>query len=249
MTIEVSARHSPDLDLVLVESRCGCLSTESRFELLRSAQEIRLSGGDFVPAAEPPAERRSVHGQPGLVVEGLLRIFVRSEPRQVTLQYAADGEMFGIPALHADCGVSGITAGGQALVDSRILLFCPDTIDELILRDTAAADMVIRGLRSAFYTGVSLMAENVLWPLRQRVARHLLDMAVRQGSDVVVPVTVQDLADATGTVREVVTRLLKDMREQRLVGRKSGSLVLLDLRALHVVARGESAEAAAAAPA
>jgi hypothetical protein len=48
------------------------------------------------------------------------------------------------------------------------------------------------------------MAENVLSPLRQRIARHLLDLAVQEGDEVLVPVTVQDLAHATGTVREVV---------------------------------------------
>jgi CRP-like cAMP-binding protein len=243
VAVEVCAPRSPDLEAVLAESPYGPLSAQSRAALLESAEEVRLAGGDIVPAAGTEAAPRSVHGQPGLVIEGMLRVFVRSELRQVTIQYAGRGELFGIPALRGDGGVPGIAAQAQALSDSRVLLLRPDTIEWLVVRDAAMADVMIRSLRLALYTGISLMAENVLSPLRQRVARHLLDMAVREGDDVIVPGTVRDLAHATGTVREVVTRLLKDMREHRLVGRKKGSLVLLDLPALHMIARGSDAGA------
>jgi hypothetical protein len=55
----------------------------------------------------------------------------------------------------------------------------------------------------------------------------------------VVPATVQTIADATGTVREVVTRLLRELREEGLVGRHNGSLVLLDLAGIHSVSAGQ----------
>jgi CRP-like cAMP-binding protein len=238
VTAETCAPHSPDLAAALAAGPYGCVSAESRAVLLSTAEEVKVAGGGIIPttAAEPGS--RSVHGQPGIVLEGLLRIFVRAELRQVTVQYAGKDELFGIPALRGDGGVSGITAQAQALADSRVLLFRPDTLEQLIVRDAAMADVMIRSLRLALYAGISLMAENVLSPLRQRIARHLLDMAVKEGDDVLVPVTVQDLAHATGTVREVVTRVLKDMREHRLIGRKGGSLVLLDLPALHLAARG-----------
>jgi CRP/FNR family transcriptional regulator, cyclic AMP receptor protein len=241
VAVEACAPHSSDLAAVLAQGPYGCVSAQSRAILLSTADEVKVAGGDIIeaPATEPGP--RSAHGRPGIVLEGLLRIFVRSELRQVTVQYAGRDELFGIPALRGDGGVSGITAQAQALLQSRVLLFRPDTLEELIVRDAAMADMTIRSLRLALYTGISVMAENVLSPLRQRIARHLLDLAVQAGDDVLVPVTVQDLADATGTVREVVTRLLRDMRDHRLIGRKGGSLVLLDLPALHLAARGESA--------
>jgi DNA-binding IclR family transcriptional regulator len=50
--------------------------------------------------------------------------------------------------------------------------------------------------------------------------------------------TVQDLADATGTVREVVTRLLKDMRKQGIIDRIDGDLTVLDVHGLHLLAQG-----------
>jgi CRP/FNR family transcriptional regulator, cyclic AMP receptor protein len=239
VAVEACAPHSPDLAAVLAKGPYGRVSAESRAVLLSTAEEVRVAGGGIIPPAATGTGPRPAHGQPGIVIEGLLRIFVRAELRQVTVQYAGRDELFGIPALRGDGGVSGITAQAQALVDSRVLLFRPDTVEDLIAGDAVMADVTIRSLRVALYTGISLMAENVLSPLRQRIARHLLDLAVQEGGEVLVPVTVQDLAHATGTVREVVTRVLKDMREHRLIGRKGGSLVLLDLPALHLAARGE----------
>jgi CRP-like cAMP-binding protein len=121
------------------------------------------------------------------------------------------------------------------LTDCRILLLSPRTFTELAESDLTVAMATIHGLRSTLCASVALVAENVLWPLRQRVARHLLDLAVRQGDRIVVVATVQTIADATGTVREVVTRLLRELREEGLIARHEGSLVLLDLAAIHNV--------------
>jgi CRP-like cAMP-binding protein len=142
--------------------------------------------------------------------------------------------------LAADATAAGLTAAAQALVDSTILLLSPQTFDDLAQTDLTVARVSIEGLRNSITTSVALVAENVLWPLRQRVARHLLDLAVRDGDKVVVPSTVQTIADATGTVREVVTRLLRELRNEGLIGRTQGTLTLLNLSAIHAVATGSA---------
>lgn len=67
----------------------------------------------------------------------------------------------------------------------------------------------------------------------QRVARHLLDLASEQGSDrqernLIVAVTQQELGDAVGTVREVVVRVLRDLRQEGAVRRERDRIVLTD---------------------
>ena len=69
--------------------------------------------------------------------------------------------------------------------------------------------------------------------VRQRVARHLLDLAVREDGVLVVRATQQDLADAIGSVREVVSRAVMGFREQGLLARSSEGLVVLDPAGLH----------------
>jgi CRP/FNR family cyclic AMP-dependent transcriptional regulator len=63
--------------------------------------------------------------------------------------------------------------------------------------------------------------------LRRRVARHLLDLASERGTELsvdpksaqelIVRVSQQELADAVGTVREVVVRALRELRQAGIV--------------------------------
>ena len=75
--------------------------------------------------------------------------------------------------------------------------------------------------------------------VRQRVARHLLDLAsARVGpaatpgqeasQELVARVSQQELADAVGTVREVVVRVLRELRQDRVVRTERDRIVLLE---------------------
>jgi DNA-binding IscR family transcriptional regulator len=74
--------------------------------------------------------------------------------------------------------------------------------------------------------------------VRQRVARHLLDVASthQQGAALVAPLRQQELADATGTVREVVARVLRDLRDAGLVETTRAGVRILDPIGLHAEA-------------
>jgi CRP/FNR family transcriptional regulator len=159
----------------------------------------------------------------------------------VTLQYVSAGQLFGVPWTDKTGGSSSLSAEAQALTPASVLLFSSDTLWELAAHDIGTANALITALRTALRESVSLVASNVLWTLRRRVAHHLLDLARPRGDSLVVPLTVQDLADATGTVREVVTRLLKQMREQGILDRIGGDLVVLDVHGLHFLAQGGEA--------
>jgi CRP/FNR family transcriptional regulator len=69
--------------------------------------------------------------------------------------------------------------------------------------------------------------------VRQRVARQLLDLASMHPSDgdpeeLAVRITQQELADAAGTVREVVVRTLRQLRDAGAVRTERDRIVLLD---------------------
>jgi CRP-like cAMP-binding protein len=221
----------------------GRVHSDIRRHLIETGTIVSLGRGDFVPKHPTWADRPRRTGSPGLVIDGLIRVFLSSSDRQVTLQYSDSFELFGVPTLSLVDGGASLTARAQALCPTQLLLFDPTALTEMAEKDLATANAIISALRGALCTNLSLLAENVLWSLRQRIARHMLDLAVRRGNEIVMPATVQDLADATGTVREVVTRLLKDFREQGLIDRLDGELVLIDARALHEVARGQSVTA------
>lgn len=231
-------RFSPEVADAWRDSNLGGVSREARQAMAATAIQLDLAGGESVPLTSAATGIPVGTCQPGLVVDGMLRVYVTSQRRQITTRYAGPGDVFGIPGLIESNDNAPIEASAQALTDTRLLLLSSATLTELVSRDLSVAQATITGLQSSLRDNLSLVAENVVWPLRQRLARHLLDLAVREGPDVVVPATVQTIADATGTVREVVFRLLKEMRESGLVERRKGPLVLLDLHALHQIAMG-----------
>jgi CRP/FNR family transcriptional regulator, cyclic AMP receptor protein len=74
--------------------------------------------------------------------------------------------------------------------------------------------------------------------VRQRVARHLLDLASERVPDcasdrpvrneLVVLQNQQELADAVGTVREVVVRVLRELRQEGIVRTGRDRIVIVD---------------------
>jgi CRP-like cAMP-binding protein len=232
VTVELVAGQRSEVATALSHSWYADLSPEAEQGLLSSATNLELKSGDYIPDV-PEASHT------GIVVSGLLRVFVRKGQRQVTLHYAESGDPFGIPDLGKSNAALGITTAGQALVDTQVMLLSRSASFELLEADPKLSYAIIRSLRGVLRESVLLLAENVLSPVPQRVAHHLLDLAVREDDGrYVVHATVRDLADATGTVREVVTRVLKGMRERGLISRVGGVLVLRDTHHLHLIAKG-----------
>jgi CRP/FNR family transcriptional regulator, cyclic AMP receptor protein len=69
-----------------------------------------------------------------------------------------------------------------------------------------------------------------------RVAYHLLELCTRQGEDLVVHATQDELARAVGSVREVVARTLKAFAQEGVIERGSQVIRLLDPARLHGIA-------------
>jgi CRP/FNR family transcriptional regulator, cyclic AMP receptor protein len=141
-----------------------------------------------------------------LVVHGLLRVYMSSpEGRHVTVRYTRAGDVLGIPVL----------IGGPVYVGVSTL-----------------AEEVNRRL----YENLMQTAVNAFGTVRQRVAVHLLDLAAarqRPGAEPVARTSQQELADAVGSVREVVARVLRDFRVAGLVATGPDGVHILDAAALH----------------
>jgi CRP/FNR family cyclic AMP-dependent transcriptional regulator len=171
----------------------------------------------------------------GLVVNGLIRVYFTSlEGRQLTVRYARSGAMLGAPT-----AIGGPAAVGvQAVTDSALLMFSPVALRALASEDVRVAWPLAQEVTRLLYGVLDAFAGNAFGSLRQRVARHLLDLATtRQTTAVLVAeVNQQALADAVGSAREVVSRTLHDFRSVGLIGDSRGGIVLLDANRLEEVA-------------
>jgi CRP/FNR family transcriptional regulator len=93
-------------------------------------------------------------------------------------------------------------------------------------------ELVLYLLRQTVEWGGALIdaaGQYAFMSVRQRVAGYLLSVAAPQpDGGLVVPITQQQLANAIGSVREVVARTLHDLRSDRLVSVSRGRVSILD---------------------
>ena len=214
----------------------GELPADLAAGLLDGAAEVELPAGQVV-------ERGLLHGEPlvlALVAEGLLRIYWTSlQGRQVTARYVGPGDVLGVPFVIAR---GGAPVAVQALTACRALRLAPERLSALAAADARVGWAVARYLAELVFETQSLLTENVFLTVRQRVARHLLDLAERDGGRLVVRASQQDVANAIGSVREVVSRVLQAFRTEGLVSRDGSVEVIHDPAALHRAVTGREDE-------
>jgi CRP/FNR family transcriptional regulator, cyclic AMP receptor protein len=215
-----------ELVAAMARSFLGGLPSGLVDELLAAGDRIDLPAGGTI-------YRQGDYPRTFLVLRGLLRVYLSSsEGRQVTVRYARDNAVLGTAGLvggPADVGVQTLGASRLFRIDSRILTAAAR-------RDATVAWALAEELNRRLYETLEQTAINAFGTVRQRVAAHLLDIAAdRQGpgGQLVARASQQELADAVGSVREVVARVLRDFRLSGLVRTESDSVRVLDPARLH----------------
>lgn len=168
-----------------------------------------------------------------LVVSGLVRTFlVGPDGRQVTIRYARVGDVLGI--ITALGGPAPLHA--QAVTDAQRLRIDRDMLRELARADTAVAWPLIEELTHTVHGLWQEISATAFATVPQRVARHLLETAAREqeaeGGTLVARVSQQELADLAGSVREVVARALRELRDEGVVRVSRSGITILDATAL-----------------
>lgn len=179
----------------------------------------------------------------GPVIEGQIGVFLldRAGCRSVMMRYIGPGDIVGLAAtVLPAAGASGIEIEFRALEDTRVLELPRAEFRRLALEDARIAWQAAQWAVADMISGHAVLFDDLFLPVRRRVARHLLDLAVRDNGDLVVSATQDTLAEAVGSVRAVVARALAGLRQNDLVERDRRGLVLVDPDALHAVARGDA---------
>jgi CRP/FNR family cyclic AMP-dependent transcriptional regulator len=206
----IAASNLRDLDRTMVT------------ELTRDARRIRFDAGTTVHHegdADPHFE---------LMLSGFARVYVTApDGRTMTVRYCRPGAIIGAASLFATRFT--LPAAIQALVDSEVLTLRPRIVRRLIETDPMVARAVLTELSERVLSFIVEIPGSAFATVRQRVARHLLDLASenQDGPELVAPVTQQELADAGGTVREVVVRILRDLRAEGVVQTRRDQIVIL----------------------
>jgi CRP/FNR family transcriptional regulator, cyclic AMP receptor protein len=191
-------------------------------ELVGGSRRIHVAAGSSVRVAGEEGPHLE------LLIDGFVRIFVAApDGRSLTVRYFRRGALTGVASLFTP--KFAMPGSIQALVDSEVLVFDPGTVRRLVDRDLAVARAILDELAERVVSWVAEIPGSAFATVRQRVARHLLDLASEQqhGKELVARVSQQTLADATGTVREVVVRVLRELREEGLIRTRRGGIVIV----------------------
>jgi CRP/FNR family transcriptional regulator, cyclic AMP receptor protein len=163
-----------------------------------------------------------------VLLQGLLRVYMHaSDGRQVTVRYVRGGDLLGVPALVG--GPSPVFV--QAITSSAAFLFDGDRVKRIARKDALVAWAFAQESVHRLYDVLEELAGNAFASVRQRVARHLLDLAASHPAAdgrLTALVSQQDLANSVGSVREVVARVLADLRAEGLVQTSAGRVDILD---------------------
>ena len=185
----------------------------------------------YLPGSEP---------QTALVVRGLLRNFLLSpEGRQLTYRYTRPGDMLGIPVL-----VGGpVNVGVQAVEPSSLFRISGRTLTAAARSDPRVSWAIAEFVTRRLYENLEQTAISAFGSVRQRVAAHLLDLAsTRQepAGRLAARVSQQELADAVGSVREVVARVLRELRTAGVIATAADRIVILDATRLYAESAGSA---------
>ena len=203
----------------------GRLPVELVDEITESAATVYYPKGTIsFPASEG--------AQPAVVLSGLLRYYLAtSTGRQITIRYIGVGDLAGTVNPYGP----GLSTAIQAVEPSLLLHLDRPLLDALMRRRPDFASELLEELAIRLRFAYGALAATAFTPVRARVARDLLERA--RASDSLRPglrlqVTQQALADATGSVREVVTRAIGELRREGVIATDAAGISILDPGAL-----------------
>jgi CRP/FNR family transcriptional regulator, cyclic AMP receptor protein len=223
----------PDIAEALAKSFLGQLPSEVVDPLI--ADQIRLDYPAGTTIYRPGEAPRAI-----LVVSGLIRMYMTSpEGRQVTIRYGRPSDVLGTALV-----VRGpLNANAMTLAPTSVFVIDVRRLADNARRDVRLAYAMAEEMGHRLDEALQQIAINTFGSVKQRVASHLLDLAsVQQQPDgpLQARVSQQELADAVGSVREVVARALRDLRAAGIVSTSTDRVVILDPAQLHEEYRGSS---------
>jgi CRP/FNR family transcriptional regulator len=195
-----------------------------------------LEGGFLVDVGGGTSVGGGVSGA-GIVLEGLVRVCLEAPSgRQVTVRYAHPGDTLGLVQMFRSRAAVRL----QALTRTTVWGLVAPRLRPLSLESPALATAIADECAARAADAIDELAFTSFGSVRQRVARHLLDLASeqQQGRDLIATVTQQQLADGCGSVREAVSRVLLELREARLTAGSDGAILIVDAARLDAEATG-----------
>jgi CRP/FNR family transcriptional regulator len=219
------SHQSPQIQHAIDSSMLGSLPPSLRNRMVNEAVLLDVPVGSTI-YRDDDAPRCA------LVVSGLVRVMLSaSDGRSITVRYARAGELLGVPAIVA----GPVPVSVHLVTPAQLLMLNVRTLGYLGKTEPEVAWMFAREIARRLYDTLDAVADTAFGSLRQRVARHLLDLAMTNEDDnrLIVSATQQALADAVGSARPAVARVIAELRSLGLLSSTPPGITILDAAGLH----------------
>ena len=202
------------------------LDEQTMFDTARQMQRCEFRAGEFVMLeGEQP---------PGLffLQRGRVRLSrMALDGREQVLAMLASGAHFNAVPLFDD---HPNPATVRAMSAVHCMLLPRDALYELIDRHPRLSVALLREMSVQLRELVVLVEDLAFRSVRERLCRQLL----REASEGTAELTQQELAERTGTVREIAGRALRQLSQEGLVELQRGRVRILDQEGLAQIVEG-----------
>ena len=205
-----------------------------------SSEIVRRLGAFAIPAYHPKGTILFVEGQPSrgvfIVCSGRVKLFTSSaEGKTVILRFASPGEILGLAGT-----LSGkpYEVWAQTTQATQTRFVERERFVEVMRRHSGFALQVANQLAESYCSGIAgMLVMGYSRPASQKLARFFLDWyksnrTLHEEDGARLTLTHEEIAQAIGTSRETVTRLLSGFKKKGLIQWKGCNLVLTDRAAL-----------------
>jgi CRP/FNR family cyclic AMP-dependent transcriptional regulator len=169
-----------------------------------------------------------------LVVKGVFRAYL-SHPngRQTTVQYMRAGDVWGIVRLLTPSNDSPHRMNFQALEMAQVVSLNGEKFARFAMSRPDVSWALAQEVAKVVGVRTQALSSSTFATVSERVTQHLCALAVVvDNGPPIVDVSHQELADAVGTVREVVTRVIAQLKSDGLLRYSGRHLEILNMRAL-----------------
>ena len=190
----------PDLIKVL-EEEAELAEIDAGQEILREGQYVKI-----IP----------------IVIEGIVRVFMRYEDKELLLYYINVGESC-VMSFAAGMNNDKSRIHAVAESDTTILLLPVDRVRIWLKEFHSLNDLFYNQYNTRYMDVVETIGKVIFTKLDVRLLEHLKTLSTMRGSDY-VQISHQQLANELGTAREVVSRLLKKLEREGSVELSSNGI-------------------------
>jgi len=201
------------------------LSESQSSFLEKSAQIENFSSGALI--------HRSEGGCKGImaVLSGALRVYCLSEEgREVTLYRVEKND---VCILSASCLMDSIVFDVviEALGETQVCLLPSPALHKVEEENPLVSLYIYKNATEKFSEVLWTMQEILFMKIDRRLARFLHDESLRQKS-LTLSITHEEIAKEIGSVREVVTKTLKYLAQEKIISLGRGKIEIIDKESL-----------------